>query len=81
MSLLTEQEIDKCIGITDYTTGAMKNVLTQIARAIEAKVIEKIKAQGATAYLEGNPKGIWFVAYSVNTNAPQIPLYRLPEGD
>lgn len=83
MLLLTEQEIDKCIGITDYTTGAMKNVLTQIARSIEAKVIEKIKAQGPAAYVDAD-----FVTTNISkaaqwrSNGYEVhSLYRLPEGD
>ena len=48
------------------------------ARQVESAVIQKIKNQGAKAYLEGNPEGIWFVAYSENSKAPQIPLYQLP---
>lgn len=27
------------------------------------------------AYQEGNPDGIWFVAFSINEKAPQVPLY------
>ena len=77
--MLTEQEIREAH--EKHSSEFLFEDTINFARAIEAKVIEKIKAQGATAYLEGNPEGIWFVAYSVNTNAPQIPLYRLPEGE
>ena len=31
------------------------------------------------AWLEGNPEGLWFVAYSKNDKAPQKPLYS-PKG-
>ena len=34
MALLTEQEINACIGITDYTTGAMKKAVVIIDGAI-----------------------------------------------
>lgn len=87
MSLLTEQEIDKCIGITDYTTGAMKNVLTQIARTIEAKVIEKIKAQGPAVRLHIKPTDEWPDVKTEVLNGDGFPVegsiefYRLPEGD
>ena len=81
MSLLTEQEINKCIGITDNTTGAMKNVLTQIARAVEAKVIEKIKAQGPVAHLYFNEHGTPRVDQQYLPNEDSFPVYRLPKGD
>ena len=78
MSLLTEQEIrDIANSVQEIGENSDRALILSAQKA----VIEKIKAQGATAYLEGNPEGIWFVAYSVNTNAPQIPLYSLPEGD
>ena len=84
MSLLTEQEINKCIGITDNTTGAMKNMLLQIARAIEAKVIEKIKAQGPVVWMAPSGSTVLNedVAYTPNwTDCYTAPLYKLPEGD
>lgn len=89
MPLLTEQEINKCIGITDNTIGAMKNVLTQIARAVEAKVIEKIKAQGPSVWRfdisEDSYDKKWGFTESqglAESGDPKAqPLYTLPEGE
>ena len=81
MSLLTEQEIRQ----VEYTTRSRSYL--DHARAIEAKVIEKIKAHGATAYISpivaafhGIGTGVGEFSY-VKTENRTIPLYRLPEGD
>lgn len=78
MSLLTEQEIYE---MTD--DGVFLGNVKEITRAIEAKVIEKIKAQGPIAYWDGCYSDPYFGA---DYDAPGIgkggiPLYRLPEGD
>ena len=77
MPLLTEQEIEDL-----YYTELDRRELS-FARAVEAAVIEKIKAQGPTAYWDGCYSNPYFRA---DYNAPGIgkggiPLYRLPEGD
>lgn len=78
MSLLTEQEIYE---MTD--DGVFLGNVKEITRAIEAKVIEKIKAHGPVAYWDGCYSDPYF---SADYDAPGIgkggiPLYRLPEGD
>ena len=78
MSLLTEQEKYDLV----MQTGGMP-VGTEFVSWIEAKVIEKIKAQGPIAYWDGCYSDPYFRA---DYDAPGIgkggiPLYRLPEGD
>ena len=90
MSLLTEQEIEDL-----YYTELDRRELS-FARAIETKVIEKIKAQGLVAFeYNGEP---WFdgnswheqkeltkdrkvAEFKTYLGKPPVPLYRLPEGD
>ena len=85
MSLLTEQEIEDL-----YHTELDRRELS-FARAVEAKVIEKIKAQGATAWLHHERqesdvvttkfKHVWGEAVVGSLALYDIPLYHLPEGD
>ena len=85
MSLLTEQEIEDL-----YYTELDRRELS-FARAIETKVIEKIKAQGAVAWLHRDRpesdvvttkvKHVWGKAAVGSLALYDIPLYRLPEGD
>ena len=89
MSLLTEQEITQVVRDAANGSAIRRDGSTsyRIARAIEAAVIEKIKAQGATAYISPNVAafhgigtGVGEFSY-VKTWNRTIPLYRLPEGD
>ena len=85
MSLLTEQEIE---GL--YHTELDRRELS-FARAVEAKVIEKIKVQGVTAWLHHERqesdvvtdavKHVWGKVAIGSLALYDIPLYRLPEGD
>lgn len=83
MSLLTEQEIEDL-----YYTELDRRELS-FARAIEAKVIEKIKAQGPVAEFGGlrlTPEGTnefwgWTIGDSADVLVSGMKLYRLPEGD
>ena len=85
MSLLTEQEIE---GL--YYTELDRRELS-FALAIETKVIEKIKAQGAVAWLHRDRpesdvvttkvKHVWGKAAVGSLALYDIPLYRLPEGE
>ena len=87
MSLLTEQEV--------YELGLKYHLLyrdtMEFARAIETKVIERIKAQGPEAWLHRDRsesdvvttkvKHVWGKAAVGSLALYDIPLYRLPEGD
>ena len=83
MSLLTEQEIFECLPDNGDSLA--------FARAIEAKVIEKIKAQGPSAWLHCERKDsdvvtdavkyVWGKVAVGSLALYDIPLYRLPEGD
>ena len=63
----------------------------EIARAVEAEVIKKIKAQGEVAWLHRQRtdsdvvttavKHVWGNVAVGSLAAYDIPLYRLPEGD
>ena len=85
MSLLTEQEIEDL-----YHTELDRRELS-FARAIETKVIAKIKAQGAVAWLHRDRsesdvvttkvKHVWGKAAVGSLALYDIPLYRLPEGE
>ena len=88
MSLLTEQEITQVVRDAANGSATRRDGLTsqRIARAIEAKVIEKIKAQGADMLYHGR----CIVDCGEHGHADVellklIPagtkLYRLPEGD
>ena len=86
MSLLTEQEITQVVRDAANGSAIRRDGSTsyRIARAIEAEVIKKIKAQGPVANLyrdmnSGGKNGCLKVCYL----SPSIgfPVYRLPEGD
>lgn len=85
MSLLTEQEIqDLCYVELDRRFDEVA-----FARAIEAKVIAKIKAQGLVAEFGGlrlTPKWTnefwgWTIGDSADVLVSGMKLYQLPEGD
>jgi hypothetical protein len=64
--------LDDCC--TDPAPIAQKALTIQPdASALKAWLGEPV------AWLEGNPEGLWFVAYSKNDKAPQNPLYS-PKG-
>ena len=85
MSILTEQEIEDL-----YYTELDRRELS-FARAIEAKVIAKIKAQGPVAWLHEQRidsdvvtdavKFVWGKVAVGRLAAYFILLYKLPEGD
>ena len=102
LSLLTEQEIvsiaERCGLLTFVSDAGYGNDAlwfdadcTDFARAIESTVIEKIKAQGAVAWLHEQRlesdvvttavKQVWGKVPTGNLAAYSVPLYRLPEGD
>ena len=103
MSLLTEQEIiELCADnglefCPNWGTAFTGNTeIIRVVHAVEAKVIEKIKAQGPVAFeYNGEP---WFdgnswheqkeltkdrkvAEFKTYLGKPPVPLYRLPEGD
>lgn len=70
-TILTDEEITQ---VFNETNGAS---WLSFARAIEAKIIERIGE--AVAYYEKNQDlDAWFIAYSHNTNAQVKPLYAIP---
>ncbi len=93
MSLLTEQEITEIVRDAARGSAIRRDGSTsqRIARAIEAKLIEKIKAQGVTAWLHHERqesdvvtdavKHVWGKVAIGSLALYDIPLYRLPEGD
>ena len=94
MSLLTEQEIkDLLIPLfirQDQASIHWPDIFEEVA-LIESAVIEKIKAQGAVAWLHRDRpesdvvttkfKHVWGEAVVGSLALYDIPLYRLPEGD
>lgn len=76
MSLLTEQEIYEMAD-----DGVFLGNVKEITRDIEAKVIEKIKAQGLVAHLYFNEHGTPRVDQQYLPSEDSFPVYRLPEGD
>lgn len=82
--LLTEQEIYEMAD-----DGVFLGNVKEITRAIETKVIEKIKAQGPAAEFGGlrlTPEGTnefwgWTIRDSADVLVSGMKLYRLPEGD
>ena len=93
MSLMTEQEITEIVRDAARGSAIRREGSTsqKIARAIESKVIEKIKAQGVTAWLHHERqesdvvtdavKHVWGKVAVGSLALYDIPLYRLPEGD
>ena len=82
MSLLTEHDMAE---IVKQYSGGQSGVALWFARAIEATVIEKIKAQGVAAWASDDGSTVIpanEVGYTPNwTDYYRTPLYRLPEGD
>ena len=84
MSLLTDQEIHtlfraNCVdypGNYEVTPGQSQ----RIARAIEAAVIEKVKAR-RVGHWNGDCTFPVFLTSTKGTDYCNVPLYRLPEGD
>ena len=84
MSLLTEQEITEIVREAARGSATRRDGSTseRIARAIEAKVIEKIKAQGPVAWAATSEEGIVeALGFNQSKSRFTVPLYRLPEGD
>ena len=91
MSLLTEQEITQVVrdAANDGVIRRDGSTSHHIARAIEAKMIEKIKAQGPVAWRfdirEDSYTEKWGFTESKGLakygDPRAVPLYRLPEGD
>ena len=84
MSLLTEQEITQVVRDAANGSAIRRDGSTsyRIARAIEAKVIEKIKAQGPAAWAAMSEEGIVeALGFNQSRSRFTTPLYRLPEGD
>ena len=85
--LLTEQEITEIVRDAARGSAIRRDGSTsqRIARAIEAKVIEKIKAQGFVGTYDDtfgfNCPGFYFNAEELIKDGKIDPLYRLPEGD
>ena len=78
MSLLTEQEIDEI----QNREFSLNDWLWFYTRAIEAKVIEKIKAQGPVAWAATSEEGIVeALGFNQSKSRFTVPLYKLPEGD
>lgn len=88
MSLLSEQEL---LDTFDSIPDEEYDGFLSYGRVIEAKVIEKIKVQGAAAWLHCERqdadvvtdavKHVWGKAVVGSLTLYDIPLYRLPEGD
>ena len=86
MSLLTDKEI-----LEMAHDGVFLQSIYEITRDIEAMIIEKIKTQGAEAWLHRDRpesdvvttkfKHVWGEAVVGSLAMYDIPLYRLPEGD
>ena len=86
--LLTEQEI---LTLFDEAYATVGKTAIDFAHSIESAVIEKIKAQGAVAWLHRDRpesdvvttkfKHVWGEAVVGSLAMYDIPLYRLPEGD
>ena len=73
--LLTEQEIDSLLQGPSQT-------YREYARAIEVKVIEKIKAQGAAAWAATSDDGtVEALGFNQSKSRFTVPLYQLPGGD
>ena len=89
MSLLTEQEITEIVREAAMGSATRRDGSTslRITRAIEAKVIEKIKVQGPVAEFGGlrlTPEGTnefwgWTIGDSADVLVSGMKLYRLPE--
>ena len=85
MSLLTEQEITEIVREAARGSATRRDGSTsqRIARAIESKVIEKIKAQGPVARTVASVTNTGYVYIeAMDRTIPfRTNLYRIPEGD
>lgn len=81
--LLTEQEIeDVAIFVMNADTFDIKRLGHDFARAVEAKVLEKIKAQGLVGYMHPLDVGRFLNLTSERVSDEQVPVVALlPEGD
>ena len=80
MSLLTEQEIREVH--EKHSNEFLFEDTINFARAIEAAVIAKIKAQGPVAKVDANDDGYWADILPDNSVKVGQLLYKLPnEGD
>ena len=89
MSLLTEQEIREAH--EKHSNEFLFEDTINFARAIEAKVIAKIKAQGPVAWIHNQRtdsdvvtdavKSVWGKVAVGSLALYSVPLYKLPEGD
>jgi len=72
MEAFTDQE-----GNMPAKTGEFNDLKDALAGIDNSKLVEGMILCDAkpVAYQEGNPDGIWFVAFSINEKAPQVPLY------
>ena len=79
MGLLTEQEITGCwmanANPEAYENYTLKEHILRSSKDVEAAVIEKIKAQGPTAYWDGCYSNPYFRA---DYNAPDIDKNDIP---
>ena len=79
MRLLTEQEL---LDVFDSIPDEEYDGFLSYGRAIEAKVIEKIKAQGPAAWAAMSEEGIVeALGFNQSRSRFTTPIYRLPEGD
>ena len=79
MRLLTEQEL---LDVFDSIPDEEYDGFLSYGRAIYAKVIEKIKAQGPAAWAAMSEEGIVeALGFNQSRSRFTTPLYRLPEGD
>lgn len=72
--LLTEEDIKQVLGFGEFTTESTKVTLECVARAIEAKIIEKI---GDPVAYEGKFYGT-FSRSNYGDDENTIPLYQIP---
>ena len=82
MALLTEQDIAEIAETVKQYSGEQSGVALWFARAIEATVIEKLKAQGVAAWLSIDSIGERYLCFSKPAdNDTVFELYTLHEGD
>lgn len=75
--LLAKDALEKVREVTGSNTFAHNYADEALAAINDSKLVEGMILCDAkpVAYQEGNPDGIWFVAFSINEKAPQVPLY------
>ena len=80
MSLLTDQEMKNLYYSRTYKYTIEEEM--NFIRAVEAKVIEKIKAQGLVGYMHPLDVGRFLNLTSERVSDEQVPVVALlPEGD